>query len=234
MRRSFVLLVVLVLVGVLGQVSSAQNAGPTDLERERLIRIVEPVIYPLQRLGLPYNQSDWEELLTSCGISGFHDAPIVTEMGQAWIVCVPDKWFTFAYEGPNPLDRAYGDRKIEVVVQGFARKEPLCVPYTKDITRVFGEKEFRAPCSGDSKIGMPVNNPIRADIIARFTITTKVERYTKKEVDEHAEFRRKILADQRSGRVVSYPPFNPPVLKVGDVKHLSISVTPVTYEFLNK
>lgn len=232
MRRAFVLFVVLVLVSVLGQAGSAQTPGPTDLERERLIRIVEPVIYPMQRLRI--EQSDWSELLTSCGISGFHDSPIVTEMGQAWIVCVPDKWFMFAYEGPNPLDQVYGDRKIEVIVQGFARKEPLCVPYTKDIRRVFGERELRVPCSDKGNIGATTDNPIRADIIARFTITTKVERYTKKEVDELNEFRRKILEDQRSGQVVSFPPLNPRMRKAGDVKDLKISVTPVTYEFVNK
>ena len=232
--RRLVSLIVLVIVGIIGQESSAQNTRLTDLERERFIRIVEPVIYPLQRLGLPYNQSDWRELMTSCGISGFHDAPIVTEMGQVWIVCKPDVWFTFAFEGPNPLDRAYGDRKIEIIIQGFAGRKPLCVPYTKDIRRVFGESEVRVPCSGDGSIGMPVNNTVRADIIARFTITTKVERYTKEEVSEHAEIRKKILEDQESGRVISFPRLNPPILKVGDAKNLSVSVTPVTYEFLNK
>ena len=90
-----------------------------ELHRQRLIRIVEPAIYPLHRLAeRGYGHPHYDEFWESC------DHTSVTELGQAWISCRGQG--SMAFEGPNPTDEVYGDKTISVTVLGFDTHENLC------------------------------------------------------------------------------------------------------------
>lgn len=214
MRRTFVLLVMLILTGVLGQVTLAQNAGPTELERERLIRIVEPVIYPMWRLQ--DERWDWGELSTSCGLG--HANALKTELGQAWIQCEADRVQRIAYHGPNHPEDIWGNMTIKVTVQGFSSHERLC--WLSD--DVPGLSDTRQYCD-EKKPGR-----VKAVVIAHFTMKTTLVRYDEKEAKELT------AANLRRGQMVtSAGIFEPRRIEAGEVKSREVVISPVKYEFLS-
>ncbi len=194
-----------------------------ELREQKLIRIVEPIIYPLLRLAR--SNADWVELRISCGLSGVHDVSIKTENGQVWVNCVGTPEFLVYYHGPNTPEQVYGDRVIDVVVQGFATKERLCVPYNLDVTRKLGTySDLRMRCKeGESIFGLN-GEMVRADIVARLTIKTKLVRWGQKEAEAETNAIRQLNPDINPSELR--------VVKAGDIKSRSIEVSPVVYEFI--
>ena len=205
MRRTFVLLVVLVLFGI-GQVVSSQ--GPSELERERLIRIVEPAIFPL--VDLTRRTHSFEVLWDYCKGPGVFE----TELGQAWFRCKEDPPISLMIHGPNPTDPTFGDRTYEITVRGFNTHDRLCWlssdgPGTSDERQYCDEKK---------------SGRVKAVVVGRFTLVTKWLKYNKQEADEVTELRRSFFGD-------SLGPGGP--VKEGDTKGREVTVSPVRYEFLN-
>ena len=195
-----------------------------ELARERLIRIVEPVVYPLQRMGFAGYNYNWVELFNSCGLLG-HANALQTEMGQAWTRCEGDTPFDVAIEGPNRPEGIYGNRTVRVEVQGFNTHENLCW-LNEDKAGISDTRRF---C--DEK----KNGRVKAVIIARFIFTTKVLWYTKKEVDEIIRRRKEQEdRDRKEGIVTEIIGSIFRLPAEGDVKSQKLTFSPVVYEFLDE
>lgn len=219
--KCVVSLVVLFLVGALGQESSAQNTGPTDLELQQFIRIVEPVIYPIQRLQ--GERWDWRELSTSCGLGGVKI--LRTEMGQAWIRCEPDRPQSIGFHGGNEPERIWANMTIAVTVQGFNTQEHLCWLSSDD--RDTGTSDVRRFCSDGNRS----DRHIRAVVIARFTMKTTLLRYDEKEAKELTAYYlrdKQAVTSGRSGDILDWRP-----VEAGEVKSREVVISPVKYEFLS-
>ncbi len=213
MKRVVMSSIVSVLVVTLGQPSLAQNPGPTELERERFIRIVEPVIYPMQRLqGELWS---WSELRTSCGIGHGRGT---TELGQALIRCEPDKPQRIGFHGGNEPERIWANMIITVTVKGFNTHEKLCWVRGDD----HGAGDVMKYCD-DKKPGT-----IKPVVVARFTMKTTLIRYDEKEAKELT------AASLRLGQLVtSAGILEPRRIEAGEVKSREVVISPIKYEFPN-
>ena len=208
----------IVLVGLVHPIHS-QGKISLEVQREHYIRIVEPVIYPLQRLGrlsVVFWPSDWQEFSRSCGFGWNPNEQ--AELGQAEITCsVPILKRSDVLGEPPPLEEYYGDRTIQVVVRGFDTKERLCTIPTESTG------DFREVCLND---GTPTGRRVRAVVRAKFIITTKVNRYTKEEEESAKDSGLK-------GRLWAggWNFFYPSTYREGEPKDWEVKVGKVEYEF---
>ncbi len=208
------------LVVVWGQVGLTQNTEPTELERERLIRIIEPAIYPLLRLAEQERHRegdyDWSELSKSCAIGITTQK---TELGQAYIHCHPDRPQSIAIHGGNTPEWIWANMTITVTVKGFNTHERLCwVPSDRN-----GIGDIMQYCD-EKKPGT-----IRPVVVATFTLKTTLVRYDEKEAQEIT------AANLRRGQIVtSGGIFEPERIEAEDVKSRNVTMSPVRYEFPNR
>lgn len=212
--KGFIGLIIFLIVGSIGVgvLESRKRAIELELAHQKLIRIVEPAAYPLQRLGA--NEfPDWEEFFESCmGAGGGR-----TEQGIAWVKCEGNMG-PVAFEGPNKATDVFGNATFKVRVLGFLDPQEKTCQASKVVDAL-------QSCAEDSEhIFYPV-------VIGRFTITTKVERYTKEDIDSK-ELANRIFEAQH-GPILNVAGKLPPT-KVGDVKSSKITVSPIEYEFLDK
>lgn len=90
----------------------------TELIKQKLIRIVEPAILELQVLGKKSSYLLQYDVFKNC------DKSVQTELGYAFVKCFATPPSIRYFEG-GPLEDYYGDRMINVTVEGYETAENL-------------------------------------------------------------------------------------------------------------
>lgn len=183
-----------------------------EVMRQKWIRIAEPAIHPLQVFGMKSYVGIEDEVFQNCG------RRVLTELGQAWVSCDAKPESIIWYHG-GPIEDMWGDRVIDVTVEGYDTHKSLCY------------LDYNNPNLG---LGLCTEGTLRTKIepvvLARLSIITKVNRYTKKDVDDWDDYIRK---DKEQGVVwlIDGVVAEPKSLVLGNVISWEVAASKVSYEF---